>query len=92
MQRQNVTARWAKSRQTPVPSSYTSNADVLVDEVADRLDTRPAEWSRAEERPRRLGELVRLAVTAAEKVHQVLGRKVSHIDLSSICCDEVRKR
>src|SRR5580658_7566867 len=47
-----------------------AEGDMAMDEVADRLDPRPAERRVAEEVPRRLGEEVRLAISAAEKKNQ----------------------
>ena len=63
MQRQKVTARWAKSRQTPArsmmhvrgglgrPGMLVAEGDVVVDIVADRLDAGPARRRGAEQRP-----------------------------------------
>ena len=90
MQRQNATARWAKSRQTPWRSLKVSQAvrvgarvlvaegDVVVDEVADRLDAPPAGGAGAEQLPGGLGQPVRLAVAAAQQVDQGLVRQILH--------------
>ena len=93
-QRQNVAARWAKSRQTPRRSAKASAAvrvgarmlvaegDVLVHEVADRLHPRPAERRLAEEAPGLVGQAVGLAVAAAEQEQQGFRRQVLNLVLA----------
>ena len=88
MQRQSVTARCAKSRQTPLRSSCPSNAlrvasrvlvvegDAFVHVVADRLHARPARRRVAEQRPGGLGEPVGLAIAAAEQIDDHLVRQL----------------
>ena len=90
MQRHKATARWAKSRQTPWRSLKVSQAvrvgarvlvaegDVAVDEVADRLDAAPAGGAGAEQLPGGLGQMVGVAVAAAQEVDQGLVRQVLH--------------
>ena len=79
MQRQSVTARWAKSRQTPTCSRCPSlavrvvramlvvEADAVVDIVDDRLHARPAARRAAEQRPGEVAQEVGVAVAAAHQ-------------------------
>ena len=57
-----------------------AESDVAMDEIADRLDPRPARRRRLEQLPRRFGQPIGLAIAAAEQVDQRLRRQ------SSIAC------
>ena len=88
MQRQNVSARCAKSRQTPVPllvdvmrglhvmGVLVAEGDVVVDEVGDRGYPRPARLGVAEQRPRDVGQLVGLAIAARHQIQQHFVRQL----------------
>ena len=89
MQRQSVTARWAKSRHTPLAilkdlkgglrraRKAVAELDVLMHEVADGLDALPAGRRRAEQSPGGLRQQVGLAIPAAEQEEQgLLGERL----------------
>src|ERR1700731_77265 len=52
-----------------------AEADVVVDEIADRLDPLPARRHTAEQRPRGLRKQIRLAIPATQKKDQVVVRQ-----------------
>jgi hypothetical protein len=60
------------------PCILEAELDVLVHEIADRLHATPAGWSRAEALPGHFGELVGLAIAAAEEIEQRRFREILH--------------
>src|SRR5258705_9988394 len=53
-----------------------AESDVAMDEIADRLHTRPPGWRLFEEVPGHLGQAVRLAIATAEEEDQRLCRQI----------------
>jgi hypothetical protein len=88
--------KWVKSRQTPVPSTRVSIAEVLLSDVLERNFTRLITQSRialhaavpmckvpelVERKPQKP---IRLAIAAGVKVGQHLARQVGHGDLPQL--------
>ena len=102
-QRQNVTARCAKSRQTPWRSVVgfprrSRGARVLVTEghvgvyeVADRLHPRPAKRRRSEQAPRLVGKPIRLTVAASKQEQQGVRRQVLDLVLQGVQLGRLRR-
>ena len=97
IQRQSVMARCVKSRQTPVrsrkvskrspvgPRLHVVKSDVLVDEVADRLHSRPAGRRRVEQGAGEVFQFtIDFAVAAREQEQQDFVRQILHVVLRRI--------
>ena len=103
MQRHSVTARCAKSRQTPACSRVSfrrcpvaarmvvAELNAVVNVIADRLHACPAADNRPEQRPREIRKLLRVAVSAAVQERQHVVRQVLHCPLLCVRNDLVRQ-
>ena len=73
------------------PGVFVAEGDALVHEVADRAHPGPTRLHAAEQRPGDVGQLVRLAVAAAEQVDERPVGQVLHGKLGRLGHDGVRQ-
>ena len=96
MQRQSVTARWAKSRHTPDPlfvalgrravaaCVVVAELNALVHVVADRLYALPAAGGWPEQRPSEIGQPLGVAIAASIEERQNLVGQVIDVPLAGL--------
>src|ERR1700730_8409452 len=102
MQRQNATARWAKSRQTPLRSCVgleggagrarmcVTKGQAVADEIANRLNLSPARRLGSEKLPGDVRELVGFSIAAAEQEDQCVVRQLLDGTFLGVLLDRVR--
>src|ERR1700721_1511584 len=93
MHRESVTARWAKSRQTPVallvafrrgavpPGMVVAELAAVEGVVAGRLRPLPASLDAAEERPGQVRKLLGVAVATGQQEREDVSRQCRHVRL-----------
>src|ERR1700721_3123956 len=93
MHRESVTARWAKSRQTPVallvafrrgavpPGMVVAELAAVEGVVADRLRPLPASLDAAEERPGEVRKLLGVAVATCQQEGEDVTRQRRYVPL-----------
>ena len=99
MQRHNAIDRWAKSRQTPIPSWSPSQAvrvgvaegEPIVDIIANGLDACPSRRQTTEKRPGDIRKTVGFAVAAAQQKFQRFDGQILYRDLSGIRFHDIRQ-
>jgi len=96
MQRHSVTARWAKvaadadaflvplERRAVTPRVVVTERNPLMRIIANRLHALPARCHMAEQRPGQIGQLLGVAIAAAEQIDQHIVRQFSDIELPRI--------
>ena len=67
-----------------------AEGDVIVHEIADRLDPRPAERRRSEQAPGLVGQPIGLAIAAAKQEQQGVRRQVLNLVLQGVQFDRIR--